>query len=116
MTRVGYHELRARAYDVNGVFANSSQVAFELIIPPAIAITSPASGDSVTPNEPVTLTATVSRGTYSIAEVRFFVNSTLVGTDTTAPYSLDWTPRTRWRTQESFWRRSRHPRRCFERY
>lgn len=91
-TSTGYHELRARAYDVNGVFANSSQVAFELIIPPAIAITSPASGGNVTPNEPVTLSATVSRGTYSIAEVRFFVNSTLVGTDTTAPYSLDWTP------------------------
>lgn len=90
----GYHELVARAYDVNGVSANSSQVAFELIIPPIITITGPAAGALVPPGSTTAINANVVRGTYSIEEVRFFVNSTLIGTDTTAPYSVDWTPPT----------------------
>jgi len=91
-SRTGYHELVARAYDVNGVFANSSRVGFELIIPPAIAFTTPIANAQVTPGEPVTVGVNVSRGTYNIEEVRFFVGSTLIGVDTTAPYSVDWTP------------------------
>ncbi|WP_146850903.1 Ig-like domain-containing protein [Brevifollis gellanilyticus] len=90
----GYHELVARAVDVNNAFANSSRVGFELIIPPAISLTTPVNAAQVTPGDALTLTAAVSRGTYSIEEVRFYVGSTLIGTDSTAPYSVSWTPDT----------------------
>lgn len=85
----GYHELIARAYDTSGAFANSDQVAFELIIPPLITLSAPA---NVSPDTPVTLTANVTQGTYALQEVRFFVNNTLAFTDTTAPFTFDWTP------------------------
>ena len=85
----GYHELIARAYDTSNAFANSTQVAFELIIPPLITLSAPA---NVSPDTPVTLIANVTRGTYALQEVRFFVNTSLVSTDTTAPFTFEWTP------------------------
>lgn len=91
-TRTGYHELVARAVDVNEVFANSSRVGFELIIPPIIGFTSPTASATLPPGNPVTLSASVIQGTYSLVNVRFYVNDVLVGTDTTAPYSVEWTP------------------------
>lgn len=88
-SNTGYHELIARAVDINNAFANSSQVAFELIIPPLITLSAPT---NVSPDTPVTLTANVTRGTYALQEVRFFVNNTLVNTDTSSPFTYQWTP------------------------
>lgn len=90
----GYHSLVARAYDVNGVFADSTAVDFDLIIPPAITITSPTTGSNITVDAATPITALVTPGSNPITEVRFYVASTLVGTDSTAPYSFTWTPTT----------------------
>lgn len=90
--RTGYHELVARAVDVNGATADSTRVAFELIVPPSVALTSPAPGAILNPGVETTLVATTVRGTYALDEVRFFVDGELVGTDTTAPFAVPWTP------------------------
>ncbi|BCU75892.1 Ig-like domain-containing protein [Luteolibacter sp. LG18] len=88
----GYHELIARAYDVNGQWADSGTVAFELVIPPQITIAFPTSASQVTPGSAVSLAASVIAGTYPIARVDFFVNDALVGTDSSVPYQCDWSP------------------------
>jgi hypothetical protein len=93
-TNYGNHFLVARAYDVNGFFADSTAVDFDLVIPPSIVILSPVEGAGVSPDTPVTLMANVAPGNNPIDTVRFYVNSTLLGTDTTAPYSIEWTPTT----------------------
>lgn len=86
------HRLVARAYDTNGVMAQSTEVYFDLIVPPIITITSPGSGATLPPGEATTIVTSVTPGAYSIDEVNFFVNGELIGVDTTAPYSLPWTP------------------------
>ncbi|MGV3659328.1 MAG: Ig-like domain-containing protein [Prosthecobacter sp.] len=90
----GNHHLVARAYDVNGVFANSTMVDFDLVIPPAITITSPAAASSITFDTATPITTLVTPGNNPIDEVRFYVNSSLVGTDSTFPYSFTWNPTT----------------------
>jgi hypothetical protein len=52
--------------------------------PPAVSLTSPASSLSI--SGPLALAATASDSDGSVAAVEFWANSTLLGTDTTAPY------------------------------
>jgi hypothetical protein len=54
-----------------------------------VALTAPANGATV--NAPVTLSATASATEgYIVSKVEFLDGSTLVGTDTTSPYSVSW--------------------------
>lgn len=90
--RTGYHEMVARAVDENGVFVNSTMVAFDLIIPPLISITSPVEGAILQPGQPVMITAQVTRGTYSLDRVVFRAGTQAVWTVTSAPFAVQWTP------------------------
>ena len=56
--------------------------------PPTASITSPASGATFTAPAAFTVTANASDPENELARVEFTRNGTLVGTDTTAPYSL----------------------------
>lgn len=56
-------------------------------VAPTTAITAPAAGATVSGT--VTLTASASDN-VGVTSVEFFVNSTRIGTDTAAPYSLAW--------------------------
>ncbi|HJR58956.1 MAG TPA: LamG-like jellyroll fold domain-containing protein [Vicinamibacterales bacterium] len=58
--------------------------------PPAVALTSPASGSSYTAPATITLAASASDPENRLSEVQFFSGSTLLGTDTSAPYSFAW--------------------------
>jgi regulation of enolase protein 1 (concanavalin A-like superfamily) len=58
---------------------------------PTVALTSPANGASVTAGSPVTLAATASSTTATIAKVEFFDGAAKLGEDTTAPYTFTWT-------------------------
>jgi hypothetical protein len=65
--------------------------------PPTVTLDSPASGTTILPNSPVTLTATATDKTLggangTIQSVQFFSGNTSLGIDTTAPYSVSWTP------------------------
>ena len=55
--------------------------------PPTVALTSPANGATVSGTVTLSASATDAGG---IARVEFFANSTLIATETSAPYELPW--------------------------
>ncbi|WP_375764765.1 Ig-like domain-containing protein [Archangium gephyra] len=84
----GTHTLTAKAYDTLSNVSTSSAVTVTTKQPTTtVALTSPANGAQVKGLVPLTATATDDDG---VAKVEFYVDGTLLGTDTTAPYSLSW--------------------------
>lgn len=90
------YSLSARAWDAQGNSTVSATVASINVLNPGGAdiesprgaITSPATGSTVSGTVTVTASATDNVG---VARVEFFHNyTTRIGTDTTAPYSIDW--------------------------
>lgn len=64
--------------------------------PPTIALTSPTGGASFTLPTTINLAATVTANGNTIDKVQFFSNgSTLIGEDTSSPYTYNWTDATR---------------------
>lgn len=62
--------------------------------PPTVSISSPPAGSSYTSPAAVEITATASDIDGLIARVEFLDNGTLLGTDTTSPYSFSWNANT----------------------
>ncbi|HEX3797090.1 MAG TPA: Ig-like domain-containing protein [Verrucomicrobiae bacterium] len=58
--------------------------------PPTVSISSPADGSSFTSPSSVTIQADVNDTEIPVAGVSFFVNDTLIGRATNAPYSVTW--------------------------
>ena len=58
--------------------------------PPTVAITSPADGSTLQAATNVTVAATASDSDGTIVRVDFYVGTTLIGSDTTAPYTASW--------------------------
>jgi hypothetical protein len=56
---------------------------------PTVTITSPTNGTTVTVNSNVTISANASDN-VGVSKLEFYVNNSLVGSDTTAPYSYVW--------------------------
>jgi len=59
-------------------------------VPPVIALTAPAGGASYYAPASIPLSASGYDPDGTIAQVNFFAGTTLVGTDTTAPYAITW--------------------------
>jgi phosphatidylserine/phosphatidylglycerophosphate/cardiolipin synthase-like enzyme len=57
---------------------------------PTVSLTAPANGSTYETPASVTLSANAADADGNVDRVDFFANSTLVGSDTTAPYSIDW--------------------------
>ena len=57
---------------------------------PVVALTSPANGTSVACAAAVTVAASASDSDGFVSRVDFFDNGSLIGSDTTAPYSTSW--------------------------
>ncbi|MDX2298231.1 MAG: Ig-like domain-containing protein [Xanthomonadaceae bacterium] len=74
---------------LDGVFEASVDVVGNL--GPSVALSAPLGGAVVTANAGATLTASASDAD-GVSQVAFFDGATLLGTDTTAPYSLSWVP------------------------
>lgn len=86
----GSYTLTSRAYDSTGNVGTSSGVVVTVnneTVPPTTWLTSPAPGTSVAMT--VTLTAEASDN-VGVTRVEFYRGSTLLGTDSTAPYSITW--------------------------
>jgi RHS repeat-associated protein len=62
-------------------------------IAPAITLTAPATAAA---GSTVSLSATATDSEGGVAQVEFYANGTLLGTDVTAPYSLSWNPPQGW--------------------
>ncbi|HZH18496.1 MAG TPA: Ig-like domain-containing protein [Archangium sp.] len=84
----GTHTLTAKAYDTLSNVATSTAVSVTTKQPTTtVALTSPSNGAQVKGLVPLTANATDDEG---VAKVEFYVDGTLLGTDTTAPYALSW--------------------------
>jgi hypothetical protein len=58
--------------------------------PPTVSITSPANGATFTAPANITINASASDTDGTITQVQFYQGTTLLGTDTTSPYSYAW--------------------------
>ncbi|MBI5689643.1 MAG: PD40 domain-containing protein [Verrucomicrobia bacterium] len=90
----GSTTLTAVATDSLGIQSTSANVVVSVVLglPPTVSITAPTTGSTVNRNTPVTVTANAADADGTIASVQFFANGAAIGTDTTAPYSVSWTP------------------------
>jgi regulation of enolase protein 1 (concanavalin A-like superfamily) len=59
--------------------------------PPAVSLTSPAAGSTFTAPATITVNANASDADGTVSSVQFRAGSTVIGTDTTSPYSVNWT-------------------------
>ncbi|WP_214105601.1 cellulase family glycosylhydrolase [Acrocarpospora catenulata] len=59
--------------------------------PPTVSLTSPTNGQSYGAPATIALAATASDSDGSVTSVAFYNGSTLLGTDTTSPYTFSWT-------------------------
>jgi hypothetical protein len=91
-TPLGAHTITARVTDSNGATATSAPqtVTVSNVSGPTVTLTAPSTG---TVGAATTITATTTVGApNTITNVQFFANGTPIGTDTTSPYSVTWTP------------------------
>ncbi len=90
----GTFALTAVAYDNSGASATSAAASVTVNgaanAAPTAALTAPAGGASFVAPATISLTATASDSDGTVAKVDFYNGSTLIGTDTTAPYSFNW--------------------------
>jgi len=91
----GNHTLQSVAYDAAGNAGASAPVTDTVsnTLPdataPVVVITSPANGSTVARNTTMTIAVTATDN-VSVARVDFYVNGTLIGTDTGVPYTYSW--------------------------
>ncbi len=58
--------------------------------PPTVSITSPSNGTGFTEGDTITINANASDPDGSVTKVEFFQGSTIIGEDTSSPYSFNW--------------------------
>ena len=89
----GTYQLRAVAYDDDGA-TSEAVVNITVYGPgnrlPTVSITTPTSGASYTAPATVNVQASASDSDGTVSRVEFYRGSTLIGTDTTSPYTYSW--------------------------
>jgi hypothetical protein len=93
-TALGTYTLSAQATDNVGNVTTSAPITVTVVTqpPPSVTVTSPASGSMETVGSTVTVNATASSPDGTIKQVQFYANGVLIGTSTTPPYSVTFTP------------------------
>ncbi len=96
---LGARAITARAVDDLGASTTSSTATLTVIAnqAPTVALTSPANNAQLIVGLPVILRANAADADGSIASVQFRLGASgeqLLGSDTTAPYEMSWTPST----------------------
>lgn len=89
----GSYTIRAVATDSQGLSSTASVgIVVEPVgqIPPTVSITSPTNGQTFTAPANIAIQATAADSDGTVAKVEFYNGTTLLGTDTTAPYSYTW--------------------------
>jgi cellulose 1,4-beta-cellobiosidase len=91
----GSYVLTAKAYDNMGLSTASTAVPVTVTTggngAPSVALTSPTAGSTFTAPATVALAATASDSDGTVTKVDFYNGATLLGSDTTAPYTYSWT-------------------------
>ena len=92
-TLPGVYTLTAQAKDNSNGVTTSQPVSVTVVAantPPGVSITSPVSGTVFIAPAAVTISATAADSDGTITSVSFYNGATLLGTDTTSPYTWDW--------------------------
>lgn len=94
----GNFTVTARAYDNHDALANTAPINFNIVTgggqaplpinPPELDI--PIDGQNFSPNSNITLRAAPGTGSRPIVRIDFYNGTTLIGSDTTAPYEIVW--------------------------
>jgi hypothetical protein len=101
----GTYNLTAVATDSLGTQTTSPVVALTVtapggggggpgVTPPTVSIAAPASGSTIALNTAQTVTATATAPGGAVTRVDFFANGAPIGSATTFPYAVQWTPTT----------------------
>ena len=78
-------------YDSGSTVASTAaNVTVTNLLPPTIALTSPANNAAFTAPATISLAANVTANGHTITKVQFYNGPTLLGEDTTAPYAFTW--------------------------
>jgi len=88
----GTYVLKARATDNQSGTGQSSTVSITVInnTPPQVALTAPVGGQTYFAGVPFAIAANATDVGGAIAKVEFFAGSTLIGTTTSSPFSINW--------------------------
>jgi len=90
----GTYSLTAVARDNVGASTTSAAVSIRVDPaanqPPSVALTAPSNGASYTAPASISLAASASDTDGTVAKVEFYAGTTLVNTDTAAPYAFAW--------------------------
>ena len=86
------YALTAKAIDLGGATAttNAAVVTVNANSLPTVSLTAPANNTVSTPPASFTLTADAADSDWGIARVEFYQDTTLLGSDDTAPYACTW--------------------------
>jgi|GEM_PF-472124 len=91
----GTYSLTAKATDNGGATTTSTAVSVTVNAAtnpaPTVSLTSPASGATFTAPASLTISANAADSNGTITKVEFYNGTTLLGTDTSSPYSYSWT-------------------------
>jgi hypothetical protein len=91
----GTYQLTAVARDNDGATKTSAAVTVTIRSAsnqaPSVSISSPASGASFTAPASIAIQATAGDADGRVTRVEFYRGTTLIGSDSTAPYSVTWT-------------------------
>lgn len=86
----GTYTITAKAYDNKGASTVSPEVTVHSLFVPEVVLTSPGQGSEHLVGDPITISADASSQSGEISAVKFYVAGVLVGTDTQAPYSVEY--------------------------
>jgi hypothetical protein len=88
----GEYSITAKATDNKGAVTTSESVKITVManVSPTVGITSPSSGEQFKVGETVSIAAAAADSDGTVAKVEFYNGTSLLGTDTSAPYSYSW--------------------------
>lgn len=89
---IGTYTITAKATDNSGAITTSSAITVKVNpnVAPTVSISAPANNTSYVALATFTISATAADTDGTIAKVDFYNGTTLLGTDTTSPYSFAW--------------------------
>ncbi|PKF78426.1 chitinase [Vibrio sp. vnigr-6D03] len=91
-TAVGETTVKAIATDNGGSTGEASALVTVSDQPVVTRLTSPANGSTVGVGKSTAISADATSLTGTVQSVDFLVNGSVISSDTTAPYSVNWTP------------------------
>lgn len=89
---LGNHTVHAIAKDAYGNSSPASSITVSIAdkTAPTVSLSAPTAGSIVRGSIPVSATATDNPGGTGVNRVEFYAGSTMIGQDTTSPYSITW--------------------------